>query len=519
MSCQADVSNGRPARRRFLLCDVLCVFVEGGRFDALVRRHTRQFLTMMRKRPTVVIKEDYRSTNTPTMTINPSRSLCLHLVAPTMFVATVLSIFAHSVGASTTFSKSFSTIFRLRGGDSSPRKKYRILQVQIAHRHGDRTPITPMKDEEFWAKTLSPPELLEKIGAGTTLVRRDEAMVHSAGGRGPFGKLTQMGLFQMVEVGSKIRDELVTNELNDFSEDENGHLCNRFLWDPSRPIHPKDVKILSTDFPRTIQSVQGVLIGLFPDGVEGNIDIDCRHTSWLIPDPQPRRSNEQEELEMKLATRPHFLEREFEMHPLAVKCTEAVRDLLGDGAFTHAFGVGEDNSSSKPEHERALSWAQLSEITKCLKVRERLPSSITAEEQKAVMDYTAWRWFESLRDPRLIHLSMHKFASTIVHSMRYHQGEPPLTIYSAHDSTLIGLMCAFRLEQPSVWPEYGSYLKIELHEVTDADKIDDDEKEHVVRFFLNGQLLRSMWDGKPREYTPLDLLFHKIKTEGAVNAN
>ena len=476
---------------------------------------------MMRKRPTTeVIEEDYRSTHTPTMTINSRRSLFLRLVAPTMFAATVLSICARSVGASTTFSKSFSsTSLWLRGGDSIPRKKYRTLQVQIAHRHGDRTPITPLKDEQFWAKTLSSPELLEKIGDGTTIVRRGEAVAHSAGGRGPFGKLTQMGLFQMVEVGNKIRDELVTNQHNDFSQDENGHLCNRFLWDPSRPLHPKDIKILSTDFPRTIQSVQGVLIGIFPDGIEGNIDIDCQHTNWMIPDPQPRRSTEQEELEKKLATRPHFLEREFEMRPLAVKCTEAVRDLLGDGAFAHVFGVGEENISSKPEHERTLSWAQLSEITKCLKVRERLPPSITAEEQKAVMDHTAWRWFESLRDPRLIHLAMHKFASTIVHSMRHYQEEPPLTIYSAHDSTLIGLMCAFRLEQPSVWPEYGSYLKIELLEVTNADKIDgDEEKEHVVRFFLNGHLLRSMWDGEPREFTSLDLLFHKIKTEGAVNA-
>jgi hypothetical protein len=89
----------------------------------------------------------------------------------------------------------------LRGGDSSPRKKHRTLQVQISHRHGDRTPITPMKDEEFWAKTLSSQELLEKISAGANIVRRAARPWPT----GPFGKLTQMGLFQMVEVGNKIR--------------------------------------------------------------------------------------------------------------------------------------------------------------------------------------------------------------------------------------------------------------------------------------------------------------------------
>ena len=53
----------------------------------------------------------------------------------------------------------------------------------------------------------------------------------------------------------------------------------------------------------------------------------------MIPDPQPRRSSEQEELEVQLASRPHMLEREEEMRPLAVRCTEGLKDTLAPGAF------------------------------------------------------------------------------------------------------------------------------------------------------------------------------------------
>jgi acid phosphatase len=409
----------------------------------------------------------------------------------------------------------------IRGGDEAPRKKYRAIQVQILHRHGDRTPITPLTHEDFWASTLVAPDLLAKIEEGTNCIRR-EALVHKAHGRGPFGKLTQLGLFQMIDVGTTLREELCSDSDSDsdcdFKPDANGDLYHSSLWNPSRPLHSKDIRILCTDFPRTIQSVQGLLVGFFPDGLEETIEIDCSHTSWMIPDPQPRRNQEQEELEAQLASRPHMLEREADMLPLAIRCTDAVRHMLGEGAFGMAFGIGEDNNSNQPDEGRVLPWAQLAEITKCLQVRNLLPESITAEDQEALSAHCAWRWFESLHHPRLSYLAMHKFTHTILHSMNHHDTEPILTIYSAHDSSLIALMCAFRLEQPSVWPEYGSYLKMELLEVTSADQ-GEGEEEYVVRFYLNGSLLRSQWHGELREEISLSKLSHYISTEGAVKAS
>ena len=98
--------------------------------------------------------------------------------------------------------------------------------------------------------------------------------------------------------------------------------------------------------------------------------------------------------------------------------------------------------------------------------------------------------------------------------------EPWLCIYSAHDSTLIGLLCVLQLEQPSVWPEYGSFLKLELIR-EEVDPVDVTEQtqvlQHWVRFSLNGQILRSLWltdeKGEPASMVQLDKLSELIHSE------
>ena len=104
--------------------------------------------------------------------------------------------------------------------------------------------------------------------------------------------------------------------------------------------------------------------------------------------------------------------------------------------------------------------------------------------------------------------------------------EPWLCIYSAHDSTLIGMLCVFQLEQPAAWPEYGSALKIELIReeetgVTIQQHNDADSgiriRQHWVRFSLNGQLLRSTWcnndNNEPSSMVPLNELAEMIHAE------
>jgi len=85
-----------------------------------------------------------------------------------------------------------------------------------------------------------------------------------------------------------------------------------------------------------------------------------------------------------------------------------------------------------------------------------------------------------------------------------------MTLFSAHDSTLIGLLCAFKLQQPVAWPEYGSFLMMELLEVEEGTS-----KDLYVRFSLNGDVLRLMWlEGEPTDMMLLDQLIDKVQNEG-----
>lgn len=469
-----------------------------------------------------------------------------------------------------------------RGGG----RRLRLRQVHVVHRHGDRTPITPMKDEEYWRTTLPDPTVLAGIARGTSLLRPSDGLssnnAHGAVGRGPFGQLTTMGLLQMVGLGERLRGELAGDgeHRRDDDDDEDG--MGR-LFTPEEPLHPSRVRVMSTDFPRTIQSVQALLAGLFPDYASDRdnddyddydrarpIEIDLRHTnSYFIPDPHPRQHAAQLALERHLSERPHLLEREGRLIELAHRVTDALEGHLGEGADGVSFGIGEekendDNDSMAATSEdddvvrrrrrrRPLAWVQLCEVLVCLSSRGLLPRALSEEDVAAVSDHVAWRWFENLGHPVLAKSSMWKFASGLIENMlrkanedvvdpprsdaadggetttaveRGREEEPMLCIYSAHDSTLIGLLCVLRLEKPVEWPEYGSALKVELirEEIGDEDddnfadgRVDALLRRHWVRFSLNGQVLRCTWLrdewNEPASMVPLDQLAAMIHSE------
>lgn len=378
----------------------------------------------------------------------------------------------------------------------SATSNYRTLKVQIIHRHGDRSPITPMKDVEYWSSQLIDETTLEKIAENTNVYREKE-FNHAAGARGPFGKLSKLGLLQMIQVGKTLAEEL--------TEARKDGLFFTPLFDDKRPLHPSHMQVYSTDFSRTIQSVQGLLVGLFPDRNPVPITIDVRHTAEMIPDPIPRRFKEQEVLETQLVQRPHVLAREKEMLPLAVTATTALHDLLGKGAHEVSFGVVQDATTSI--EIEPLQWNQLAEITVCLASRGLLPAPLTDADKEAIGAHTAWRWFQTLSHPRLIYLAMHDFV--LKQMQAFGSDAVPLTIWSAHDSTLIALLCAYRLQRPAVWPEYASYLVLEL-----VEQIATQEK--FVRFSLNGERLQSQWEGSPAyDMIPWSVLQDKLNNVGA----
>jgi len=448
-----------------------------------------------------------------------------------MKVLVALSILFNGVVPSCSskfISRSITTAFT-RGGGCQPtktteRKTFKLIQVQIIHRHGDRTPITPMAEREFWESTLPSKELLDKVAEKTKIIRKDNAatQAHAAGGIGPFGKLTQLGLLQMVKVGEEIRSSLhlddsnhhENEEVRSIDQDGHVHINHGCLFTNSNPIHPSKLKITSTDFPRTIQSVQALLLGLFPEGYDGIIEIDARHTDIMIPDPQPRLSEEQVQLERVLSQRSHLLEREKELEGIAGKVSEVLHHLIDHDAPSHNWGIGEEtdvkqNIENQSSNGKKLTFSQLAEVMTCLKVRNRLPDGISEADYEIITSHSAWKWFENLRNQELAKLAMKPFLTLITKTMQQaiinHYDEPIMHIYSCHDSSLIGLICALKLEQPAKWPEYGSFLKVELfecHHPIHKGENGNDTENYYVRFSLNGDILKSSWgvgcDGYPQ---------------------
>jgi hypothetical protein len=406
----------------------------------------------------------------------------------------------------------------------SSKRTIRRLQVQITCRHGDRSPITSLKDEAYWANELIPAEKLEEMANYVTLKSdEDPKCTHKANGRGPFGKLTSLGLQQMVDLGTKLKKELcAVDSTTDVAKlhSDGTTVVYPFIWTANdKPLSPSRIRVISTSFDRAIQSAQGVIMGIFPSPPTEAIQIDARHANnqLLLPDPQPRNTQEQADLEDQLAARPHLQTKEEDMLPLAVRVTKALHPLLAADAHEAVFGAKQIRHVSAESIEiEPLAWNQLGEITKCLGVRNMLEGvGVSPQDFQDVVQHAAWRWFETFRHARLAYLSMNDMCLQMLETCRNYETEPPMTLFSAHDSTLIGLLCAFKLKQPVAWPEYGSFLMMELLEVEEFEGGSSTSKDLYVRFSLNGEKLPLMWlDGEPTDMIQLDQLFDKVKNEG-----
>jgi acid phosphatase len=358
-----------------------------------------------------------------------------------------------------------------------------LKKLIYVHRHGDRTPITPLSDTAFWASTLPDDNTVQALSSPTVTVTDSTVHFppsllasglngkHKAGGGPVYGMLTSLGILQMISLGSSIGEQI------------RGELAHVHRGDLSH----EDVCVYSTNFPRTILSVQALLAGIFPDPLtSAQIKIDASYTNILIPDPQPRHSAEQVALEKELSDK-LLAKRDEEMLGLAKRMTGVLRkeNILSPQSFDTSFGVGEDSGgsagSATGDDRRVLPWSQIAEILKCLHVREKLPSSITPNDLQEIQSHASNRWFTLLRHPRLSALAMSPAVNMLLNIVDDDQHKK-VAIISAHDSTIIGLICALRLKNPAVWPEYASYFKVEVYECNDT-------KRRFLRFSLSGEIL------------------------------
>ena len=85
--------------------------------------------------------------------------------------------------------------------------KFFIRQTTVVFRHGDRSPITTLKDKEFWHNQLAEQE---NVMLGFKVVREEGDTKHTMEGNPPFGMLTKKGVADMESKGAKLRKEIMS---------------------------------------------------------------------------------------------------------------------------------------------------------------------------------------------------------------------------------------------------------------------------------------------------------------------
>ena len=371
-----------------------------------------------------------------------------------------------------------------------------VVSTQVVHRHGDRTPITPLADRSYWATIVPSAAELAALADGTAVVPADAVATHPAAGDGVFGTLSHRGVAQLTQIGRELRASLVERD---------GLLPPRYS--------ASALAVRSTNFPRTLQSAQALLRGLYPPETRdsaGKIGIDVSLSDAMIPDPVPRRSSRQEALERSVlaseAVRAHGDAHE----PLRIALSKKLRPLLADGAGQFSGqGPREANASC----DEPLSWNKLAEVCKCLDAYGKLPASISAADVDEAAGIGAFRWRALMAEPELAALAMGEMGAAMLdHADRSRRAaaagaQPPpvstprVQLWSAHDSTLFGLLGYFRLAAPAKWPAYGAQLRVDVllsrseSETAAAalqpTGIGGARPPASLRFSLNGEVLKS----------------------------
>jgi hypothetical protein len=320
-----------------------------------------------------------------------------------------------------------------------------------------------------------------------------------------FGRLTSSGVQQLCAIGASLRTELIeTSFLPDF-------------------LDPALIEVRSTSFSRTLQSAQALLLGLYPPearepGVVVPVQLDESLHEQMIPDLKPTMP----ELEAlaRFGRCTDFQELEAATKPSRDRARSA---LLASGLLDEAYADGAEGSAP----DRLLSWGKACEVLTCLEAHGDgglLAAGVDPRDARDVRRFDAWRWFAqyshpcgetaargvgALTEPRdgplqgstigindeksLGRVAMDDFIIRLTEQLVdaavdgeiADAGEQRLFVYSAHDSTLVALLCAMGLETRACtsaqdndvlesflpFPEYGALLRLELWQK--SSRVDD----------------------------------------------
>jgi hypothetical protein len=256
--------------------------------------------------------------------------------------------------------------------------RFYIRQTNIIFRHGDRSPITSLKDVQFWQDQVANQC---DVMCGFKIIREEGDVKHTMEGNPPFGMLTKKGVVDIKQKGENFRKEIIAN---------GGSVDSSYIY------------CRSTNFNRTIGSAQNFLVGLGIAIDDKNVSIDTRCWRNMIPDADYQGFH-------KMLDKYQAELREYSKGNFAKIHRIVVNKLLKSGVCGFSFGP---DGKSVPG---GINLDRLCEILICLKTYGQLSkTSITEEEYKSVLSIKEKWCYAFSKIPQILQSSMAPFLYNIM---------------------------------------------------------------------------------------------------------
>jgi len=378
---------------------------------------------------------------------------------------------------------------------------YTLQSVQIVTRHGDRSPLTMVKNNEdnVW-QCKSPREYVSinnPNGQSTYLKFIDTAAdpdytnpyIRNSFWKGTCfpGQLTKKGSDQHVKLGQALR-EIYVNKL-------------RFIDEESL----SDLYVRSTNVLRTQLSVQSLLTGFMPNITE-SIPIHTIPQEIEIYFPNHRACPILDKIEEEIkneAKWKEFIEKNAEFkkkldnnmgYPLS-------EDNYGFQKYVDVFLARACNDMSMPCTENNCHY--------------------TTEMLKRINDIADYEYgyifSKAEHSDQYLKAGIGYFLREIINNMGSSLGSkhdrdlnhtPSFYIYSTHDNSVAPIIGALGVE-PMEWPPYASNLIFELWRDNESNPDSVNFNDYVVRVIYNGRVIRTNWCDFNK--CPLSSLHYRFK--------
>ncbi|KAJ3384403.1 hypothetical protein HDU92_003593, partial [Lobulomyces angularis] len=267
------------------------------------------------------------------------------------------------------------------------------------------------------------------------------------------GQLTDIGKLSMQKLGGNLRN-LYVDQL---------HFIRGELDDKTK----NNVYVRSTDYARTIESVQYLLNGFFPNQyrVEKNwslpIHIKSEETETLYPSDASKIAVD--------------LSKAFKVR-VRKELQPAIDDIV---LRMKKIGINVAPRMNKLHH--------LNDYFLCMKGNGvQLPPDVTDSDLEDLERICVKDWWEKYQvDPLLCKYSISGLMKDLKSDLLETDRKSKVSIYSGHDSTLGPLLSAFQAFDSKI-PPFSSIINIEVFE----------EKKTMFNFFKNNSYVRLLYNGK-----------------------